>query len=52
MSMGGGKGMSVLRRVTGLGSAGSLALALLAGGGVLAATAGPGRERCSRRWTG
>jgi len=39
--MGGGKGMSVLRRVTGLGSAGSLALALLAGGGVLAATAGP-----------
>jgi putative ABC transport system permease protein len=35
------KGMSVLRRVTGLGSAGSLALALLAGGGVLAATAGP-----------
>jgi putative ABC transport system permease protein len=36
-----GKGMSVLRRVTGMGSAGSLALALLAGGGVLAATAGP-----------
>jgi len=35
------KGMSVLRRVTGLGSAGSLALALLAGGSVLAATAGP-----------
>src|SRR5580692_294606 len=35
------KEMSVLRRVTGLGSAGSLALALLAGGGVLAATAGP-----------
>ena len=33
--------MSVLRRVTGLGSAGSLALAVLAGGGVLAATAGP-----------
>jgi putative ABC transport system permease protein len=41
MSLGDGKGMSVLRRVTGLGSAGSLALALLAGGGVLAATAGP-----------
>jgi putative ABC transport system permease protein len=41
MSMGVGKRMSVLRRVTGLGSAGSLALALLAGGGVLAATAGP-----------
>ena len=39
--MGGGKGVSVLRRVTGMGSAGSLALALLAGGGVLAATAGP-----------
>jgi putative ABC transport system permease protein len=37
----GGKAMSVLRRVTGMGSAGSLALALLAGGGVLAATAGP-----------
>jgi putative ABC transport system permease protein len=35
------KGMSVLRRVTGMGSAGSLALALLAGGCVLAATAGP-----------
>src|ERR1700727_18041 len=34
------KGMSVLRRVTGLGAAGSLALALLAGGRVLAATAG------------
>jgi putative ABC transport system permease protein len=33
--------MGVLRRVTGLGSAGSLALALLAGGCVLAATAGP-----------
>jgi putative ABC transport system permease protein len=32
---------SVLRRVTGMGSAGSLALALLAGGCVLAATAGP-----------
>ena len=39
--MGGGKGMSVLRRVTGMGSAGSLALALLAGGCVLAATVGP-----------
>ncbi len=39
--MGGGKGMSVLRRVTGMGSAGSLALALLAGGCVLAATLGP-----------
>jgi putative ABC transport system permease protein len=33
--------MSVLRRVTGLGTAGCLALALLAGGCVLAATAGP-----------
>ena len=33
--------MSVLRRVTGMGSAGSLALALLAGGCVLAATVGP-----------
>jgi len=39
--MGGGKGMRVLRRVTGMGSAGSLALALLAGGCVLAATLGP-----------
>ena len=35
------KGMSVLRRVTGMGTAGSLALALLAGGCMLAATAGP-----------
>ena len=35
------KGMSVLRRVTGIGTTGSLALALLAGGCVLAATAGP-----------
>ena len=33
--------MSVLSRVTGMGSAGSLALALLAGGSVLAITAGP-----------
>ncbi|HEX4088202.1 MAG TPA: hypothetical protein VHZ33_05755 [Trebonia sp.] len=33
--------MSVLRRVTGLGSAGCLAFALLAGGCVLAATVGP-----------
>jgi putative ABC transport system permease protein len=33
--------MSVVRRVTGMGIAGSLALALLAGGCVLAATAGP-----------
>jgi putative ABC transport system permease protein len=33
--------MSVLRRMTGMGSAGSLALALLAGGCVLAATVGP-----------
>jgi len=33
--------MNVLRRVTGMGSAGSLALALLAGGCVLAAVAGP-----------
>jgi putative ABC transport system permease protein len=33
--------VSVLRRVTGMGSAGSLALALLAGGSVLAATVGP-----------
>ncbi len=39
--MGGGKGVSVLRRVTGMRSAGSLALALLAGGCVLAATVGP-----------
>jgi putative ABC transport system permease protein len=36
-----GNGMSVLRRVTGMASAGSLALALLAGGCVLAATVGP-----------
>jgi putative ABC transport system permease protein len=36
-----GLGGSVLRRVTGMGTAGSLALALLAGGCVLAATAGP-----------
>jgi putative ABC transport system permease protein len=35
------KSMSALRRVTGMGIAGSLALALLAGGCVLAATAGP-----------
>ena len=35
------KEQSVLRRVTGMGIAGSLALALLAGGCVLAATAGP-----------
>jgi putative ABC transport system permease protein len=35
------KDMSVLRRVTGTGIAGSIALALLAGGCVLAATAGP-----------
>jgi putative ABC transport system permease protein len=33
--------MSILRRVTGMGIAASLALALLAGGCVLAATAGP-----------
>ena len=33
--------MSLLRRMTGMGSAGSLALALLAGGCVLAATLGP-----------
>jgi putative ABC transport system permease protein len=33
--------MSVLRRITGMGIAASLALALLAGGCVLAATAGP-----------
>jgi hypothetical protein len=33
--------MSLLRRLTGMGSAGSLALALLAGGCVLAATVGP-----------
>jgi putative ABC transport system permease protein len=33
--------VSVLRRVTGMGGAGSLALALLAGGCVFAATAGP-----------
>src|SRR5579863_8103399 len=33
--------MSVVRRVTGLGTAGCLAFALLAGGGVLAATVGP-----------
>ena len=39
--MGGGKGVSFLRLVTGMGSAGSLALALLTGGGVLAATLGP-----------
>jgi putative ABC transport system permease protein len=35
------KVMSVLRRITGIGTTGSLALALLAGGCVLAATAGP-----------
>ncbi len=39
--MGSGQGMSVLRRLTGMRSAGSLALALLAGGCVLAAIAGP-----------
>jgi hypothetical protein len=33
--------VSVLRRVTGMGIAGSLAFALLAGGCLLAATAGP-----------
>jgi putative ABC transport system permease protein len=33
--------MSVLRRLTGIGAAGSIALGLLAGGCVLAATAGP-----------
>ena len=33
--------MSVLRRITGMGVAASLALALLAGGCVLAATVGP-----------
>ena len=33
--------LSVLRRVTGMGTAASLAFALLAGGAVLAATAGP-----------
>jgi putative ABC transport system permease protein len=36
-----GHSMSILRRMTGMGAAGSLALALLAGGCVLAATAGP-----------
>lgn len=35
------KGMRVLRQVTGIGAAGSLALALLAAGSVLAAVAGP-----------
>jgi len=35
------KGMHVLRRVTGIGTAGSLALALLTAGSVLAAVAGP-----------
>ena len=35
------KGMSALRRVTGIGAAGSLALALLGGGCIFAATAGP-----------
>ena len=40
--------MSVLRRVTGMGSAGSLALALLAGGCVLAATAGPREAQATR----
>jgi putative ABC transport system permease protein len=39
--MEGGKDMSLLHRLTGMGSAGSLALALLAGGCVLAATVGP-----------
>ena len=49
--------MSVLRGLTGIGAASSIALGLLAGGCVLAATAGPGRRRrpgrgrCSRRWT-
>jgi putative ABC transport system permease protein len=42
------KGMSVLRRVTGLGAAGSLALALLAGGCVLAATAGPRQAQATQ----
>jgi len=40
-SMAGMKGMSVLRRVTGTGAAGSLALALLGGGCIFAAAAGP-----------
>ena len=35
------KGISVLRRVTGIGAAGSLALALLGAGCIFAATAGP-----------
>jgi putative ABC transport system permease protein len=35
------RGLSVLRRVTGMGIGGSLALAVLTGGCVLAATAGP-----------
>ncbi|HEY1627384.1 MAG TPA: hypothetical protein VGG16_26685 [Streptosporangiaceae bacterium] len=45
--MEGGRGMSVLRRVTGMGSAGSIALALLAGGCVFAATAGPRQAQAS-----
>src|ERR1700739_3350960 len=39
--LGAGKGTSALRRLTGMGIAASLALALLAGGCVLAATVGP-----------
>ena len=39
--LGGGNGVSLLRRVTGMSGAGTLALALLAGGCVLAATVGP-----------
>jgi putative ABC transport system permease protein len=41
------KDMSVLRRATGMGIAGSLALALLAGGCVLAATAGPRKAQAT-----
>jgi putative ABC transport system permease protein len=42
------EGMSVLRRVTGLGLAGSLTLALLAGACVLAATAGPRQAQATQ----
>jgi putative ABC transport system permease protein len=46
--MTGTKVMSALRRVTGLGAAGSLAFALLAGGCVLAATAGPRQAQATQ----
>jgi putative ABC transport system permease protein len=43
-----GKGLSGLRRLTGLGAVGCLAFALLAGGCVLAATAGPRQAQATQ----